>query len=158
MIPLRIVSASEEGRRAIDSPLVKTTLPWGAYEVLYSIRLGDSDPITVAQGTGLSFDVFDICHFPTLDLDQINKLRTIQHENIVTVHEIHQAEAQCHVVFEHMARSLQEALGNPRIDSERLAAIVGQVRLLLPQLGTLTSGRSFGRWPTSRTGLYSTRV
>ncbi|KAK0615142.1 hypothetical protein B0T17DRAFT_378932 [Bombardia bombarda] len=57
-------------------------------------------------------------------------LQLIQHPKIVTVHEIYGDKANHHIVYEHMPRSLQEAIGNPYLSRQRLAAIVGQVGLV----------------------------
>ncbi|KAK2052403.1 hypothetical protein LY76DRAFT_598623, partial [Colletotrichum caudatum] len=44
-----------------------------------------------------------------------------------TVHEIYSDKTNHHVVYEHMPRSLLEAIGHPYLNRQRLAAIIGQV-------------------------------
>ena len=104
--------------------------PSCVYELIYFLHLGETDPVLVAERKGMSFDLVDIRRFETLDNKQIEMLNAIQHPNFVTVHGIYRTEDECYVAYEHMPRSLEEALGNPYLDDHGLAAIVGQVRCL----------------------------
>jgi len=128
--PLRTVEASRDGKSVLESIPVKPCLPWNTYEAIYALHLGDNGPVVVAERRGISFDVVDIGCFESLSDDQIRMLKAIQHPNFVTVHEIYRAETKCYVAYEHMPRSLEEVAGNPYLNSDRLAAIVGQVRRL----------------------------
>ncbi|KAK1973461.1 kinase-like domain-containing protein, partial [Colletotrichum cereale] len=101
--------------------------PWATYKKIYKQILGDGDLVLVAEKRGISGDVVDIRRFLELSTEQIKMLQSIQHPNIVTVHEIYSDKTNHHIVYEHMPRSLQEAVGNPYLNRQRLAAIVGQV-------------------------------
>ncbi|KXH42654.1 hypothetical protein CSAL01_09901 [Colletotrichum salicis] len=124
---LRIVKARQDGSSGAATILIKAASPWAAYEKMYRQLLGDDDIVLVAEKRGISGDVVDIRHFPELSAQQTKMLQSIQHPNIVTVHEIYSNKANHHVVYEHMPRSLQEAVGNPYLNRQRLAAIIGQV-------------------------------
>ncbi len=50
--PLRIVGAKKEGKRALDYVHIIEDLPWKFYERIYDLRLGECDPVTVAEGKG----------------------------------------------------------------------------------------------------------
>ncbi|KAK2037618.1 hypothetical protein LZ31DRAFT_534738 [Colletotrichum somersetense] len=107
--------------------LVKAASPWVTYKKIYKQTLGDGDVVLVAEKRGISGDVVDIRRFLDLSTEQIKMLQSIQHPNIVTVHEIYSDETNHHVVYEHVPRSLQEAAGNPYLNRQHLAAIIGQV-------------------------------
>jgi hypothetical protein len=141
--PLRVVKAKQEGNSAIETMLIKTTSPWNTYEKIYKQTLGENGPVLVAEKRGISGDVVDIRRFSELSTEKIKMLQTIQHPKIVTVHEIYSDKKNHHVVFEHMPRSLQEAIGNPYLNRQRLAAIVGQV--CLPQSFLAELGSCFDR-------------
>jgi serine/threonine protein kinase len=127
--PLRLVEANRVGERAMNTILVKSSSPWDYYTKIYNLKLGQCEPFVVAERKGIpSFDLVAVRQYQDLSQDQLKLLRSIQHPNFVTVHEIFQEQADCYIVTEHMARSLQEAVGNPFIDSLKLAAIAGQVR------------------------------
>ncbi|KAM4063619.1 kinase [Hirsutella rhossiliensis] len=127
---------------------IKTCPPWDTYEIIYALHLGDNGPVVVAERIGISFDVVDIGCFAALGDDQIGMLKTIQHPNFVTVHEIYRMEDNCYVAYEHMPRSLEEVAGNPYLNSDRLAAIVGQI---VTALGYLEQkGLQHGHLTTSR--------
>lgn len=123
----RAASSSQGDRGLMEKPPIKKGSPWGTYEPLYNIHLDENDPVSVAEEKGRSFGLFDIRRSTTITNDQITMLRNVRHPNFVTVHEIYQVPNGYYVVFDHMTRSLQEAAGNPHLDSARLAAIVGQV-------------------------------
>ncbi|WQF84244.1 Putative protein kinase [Colletotrichum destructivum] len=125
--PLRLVKAKQEGNSALATTLIKTASPWATYKKVYKQILGDGDLVLVAEKRGISGDVVDIRRFLELSTEQIKMLQSIQHPNIVTVHEIYSDKTNHHIVYEHMPRSLQEAVGNPYLNRQRLAAIVGQV-------------------------------
>ncbi|KAG9252579.1 CAMK family protein kinase [Emericellopsis atlantica] len=127
LTPLRTVKAMQTGNQVMNEVLVHDISPWSTYNRLFSFHLGDNDPVIVAEGKGISFDLFSIQHFKIIGDHQINMLKNIQHPNFVTVNEIYQTQDGCYVVCDHMARSLQEAIGNPHLDGPRLAAIIGQV-------------------------------
>ncbi|KGQ02857.1 hypothetical protein BBAD15_g11923 [Beauveria bassiana D1-5] len=59
---------------------------------------------------------------------------TLPHENLTTVHEIYRQHGSWHIVTEQAARSLQEAVGNPFMDSSMIAAIIGQIVTVLVYL------------------------
>lgn len=124
---LRTVEANRYGQRAMERIPIKAFQPSVTYEMIYFLHLGESDPVLVAERKGISFDLVDIRRFATLDDEQIRMLRAIQHPNFITVHEIYRTEDECYVAYEHMPRSLEEALGNPHLDNHCLAAIIGQV-------------------------------
>ncbi|KAM4063628.1 kinase [Hirsutella rhossiliensis] len=108
---------------------IKTCPPWDTYEIIYALHLGDNGPVVVAERIGISFDVVDIGCFAALGDDQIGMLKTIQHPNFVTVHEIYRMEDNCYV-------------------ADRLAAIVGQI---VTALGYLEQkGLQHGHLTTSR--------
>lgn len=134
---LRIVKARQIGSSGIATVLVKTASPWTTYQKIYSQTLGDSDLVVVAEKRGVSGDVVDVRHFSELSPQQLEMLQSIQHPGFVTIHEIYSDKTFYHVVYEHMPRSLQEAIGNPYLNRQRLAAIVGQVR------STLTLAETF---------------
>lgn len=125
--PLRTVHAMEQGKRAIDTMLIMQDSPWSLYNAIYKLRLGESKSVIVGERKGISFDLVDIRTFRTLNTKQLEMLQTIQHPNFATAHEVFQCSDESHVAFEHMPRSLAEAVGNPYLDSSRLAAIIGQV-------------------------------
>lgn len=81
--------------------------------------------MVVAERKGISFEVINTRCFEALSDDQIRILKAIQHLNFVMVHEIYRIEDKCYVVYEHMSQSLEEIAGNPYLNSDRLAAIVG---------------------------------
>jgi hypothetical protein len=62
-----------------------------------------------------------------LQESQLELIRRIQHPNFTTVHEVYHEHDEWYIVTEHMTRSLQEAVGNPFLDSAQVAAIIGQV-------------------------------
>jgi hypothetical protein len=131
--PVRLVKANQDGRRAIETILVKKSSPWDYYTKIYSLKLGENDPVVVAERKGgPSFDLVSVHRCPDLSHDQLEMLQSIQHPNFVTVHEVYQEQYGWHIVTEHMPRSLQEAVGNPLLDGPKLAAITGQVRPAKP--------------------------
>lgn len=102
-------------------------LPWKSYEKIYDLRLGVGDPVTVAEGKGISCDLVSIRHFSGAAVDQkLELIRLIQHKNFVTAHEVYRRGDECDVVFEHMHLSLQETVANPYLNDDRLAAIIGR--------------------------------
>ncbi|KZL64980.1 serine threonine protein [Colletotrichum tofieldiae] len=114
--PLRLVKAKQEGSSALATTLIKTASPWATYKKIYKQILGDGDLVLVAEKRGISGDVVDIRRFLELSTEQIKMLQSIQHPNIVTVHEIYSDKTNHHIVYEHMPRSLQEAVGNPYLN------------------------------------------
>ena len=131
---LRLVEANETSHRAVETVLVKAGSPWEYYRKIYSLKLGENDPVTVAERKGgPSFDLVSVHRCQDISQDQVELLRLIQHPNLVTVHEIYRERDGWYLVTEHMTRSLQEAVGNPFIDSPKLAAIIGQVRSMAIQ-------------------------
>ncbi|KAF4486604.1 hypothetical protein CGGC5_v005957 [Colletotrichum fructicola Nara gc5] len=145
---LRIVKARQIGSSGIATVLVKTASPWTTYQKIYSQTLGDSDLVVVAEKRGVSGDVVDVRHFSELSPQQLEMLQSIQHPGFVTIHEIYSDKTFYHVVYEHMPRSLQEAIGNPYLNRQRLAAIVGQVVEALVHLERM--GLQHGRLSCSR--------
>jgi hypothetical protein len=116
----------------METVLMKSSSPWDYYVKIYSLRLGEHDPVTVAEKKGDSFDLVSVSRCQGLSEDQLELLRLIQHPNFVTVKEVYHEQDGWHIVAEHISRSLQEAVGNPFLDSLKLAAIMGQVRAMSP--------------------------
>lgn len=116
----------------MEAVLVRPRSPWEYYAKIYSLKLGEHDAVTVAERKGGLFDVVSIRQCRDLSKDQLELLRLIQHPNFVTVKEIYHEGDGWFIVREHMTRSLQEAVGNPFLDSDKLAAIIGQVRAVSP--------------------------
>lgn len=126
--PLRTVQALQLRRQAIETVLVKDTSPWNDYAKIYSLKLGVHEPVIVAQRkSGPSFDLVSIHQRRALQESQLELIRRIQHPNFTTVHEVYHEHDEWYIVTEHMTRSLQEAVGNPFLDSAQVAAIIGQV-------------------------------
>lgn len=127
VIPLRLVEASRLQQSAVETLLVKEDTPWNHFNRIYSLKLGENEPFIVAERRrGRSFDLVSISRCAHLSHDQLELLRLIQHPNFVTVQEVYHQD-EWHIIMEHMTRSLQEAVGNPFLDSPKLAAITGQV-------------------------------
>ena len=125
--PLRLVEAKRLGHRAMETLVRKPGSPWHDYRGIYSLQLGENKPFIVAEGKGgASSDPVSICQCDTLDDDQFKLLQEIQHENFVTVHGVYEDQKEWSIVTEHMTLSLQEVVGNPHLDSAKLAAIIGQ--------------------------------
>jgi hypothetical protein len=124
---LRTVEAYEQGERALNCVLVKKSSPWDTYEKIYSIKLGEN-PAIIAERRGISSEVVAISSLQVPQVQfKIDLIKSIQHPNFVTVHELYHFEGQYHMISEYMPRSLQEVIGNPFLNDARLAAIVGQV-------------------------------
>lgn len=127
---LRITNALELGTTAINTIPVRDGLPWNDFAKIYSLKLGVNEPVIVAQRTGgVSYDVVFIHCCKDLSQTQAELLQRLQHENLTTVHEVYLENETWHIVTEQAARSLQEAVGNPFLDSSMVAAIIGQVRV-----------------------------
>ena len=126
--PLRIVGAQKERKRALDYVHIIEDLPWKFYERIYDLRLGECDPVTVAEGKGVSCDLVSIRRISGAEVDQkLEMIRLIQHPNFVTAHEVYRRNDDYYIVMEHMHLSLQETVANPYLDDSRLAAIVGRI-------------------------------
>ncbi len=97
--PLRVVEAQKEGKRALNYLHTIEGLPWKSYEKIYDLRLGVSDPVTVAEGKGISCDLVSIRRFSGAGVDQkLEMIRLIQHKNFVTAHEVYRRGDECDVV------------------------------------------------------------
>ncbi len=132
--PLRIVGAQKEGKQALDHIPTIEGLPWKVYEKIYNLRLGESEPVTVAERKGISCELVSIRRISGAAVDQrLEMIRLIQHKNFVTAHEVYRND-DYYVVFEHMHLSLQEIVANPYLNDARLAAIVGQILVALAYL------------------------
>ncbi|KAK9438319.1 serine/threonine protein kinase [Metarhizium brunneum] len=154
--PLRLVEANRLGRRAMGMVLVKPNSPWDYYSKIYSLKLGENEPVIVAERKGgPSFDLVSVRPCQDLSQSQLELLRSIQHANFVTVHEVYNEQDKWYIVMEHMPRSLQEAVGNPFLDSSKLAAIIGQI---VTALGYLEDkGLRFGSLTCSDVLLHPSR-
>ncbi|RSL52062.1 hypothetical protein CEP51_015114 [Fusarium floridanum] len=125
---LRVVRAFERGERATDCMLVKAASPWTTYEKICTVNLGENETMMIAERRGISGDVVAIRLFALADAStKMEVIRSIQHPSFVTAHEIYQFKGKYYVVYEHMARSLQDVVGNPYLNDDRLAAIIGQI-------------------------------
>ncbi|KAK9437129.1 serine/threonine protein kinase, partial [Metarhizium brunneum] len=112
----------------METVLVKPNSPWDYYSKIYSLKLGENEPVIVAERKGgPSFDLVSVRPCQDLSQRQLELLRLIQHPNFVTVHEVYHEQDKWYIVMEHMTRSLQETVGNPFLDSSKLAAIIGQI-------------------------------
>ncbi|RSL49676.1 hypothetical protein CEP51_015453 [Fusarium floridanum] len=124
---LRIVEAYKQGQRALNYIPTKETSPWDAYEKICFLKLGDK-PVVIAEKRGISRDVVAISSLEEAQVQaKADMVKSIQHPNFVTVHELYRFEGQYHTVSEYMPRSLQEVIGNPFLNDSRLAAIIGQI-------------------------------
>ena len=120
-------AANRDSRRQIEGMPIKPNSPQNTYETIYSLQIGDDEPVVVAERKIVPFDLVDLRCFAKLDEKQIGMLRTVQHTNIVTVHDIYLSEEEYFVAYEHMPRCLANVVGNPYLNNDSLAAIVGQV-------------------------------
>lgn len=131
IVPLKTSTALQLGSKAMNTFPEKSGAPWNDFAKIYSLRLGMNQPVIVAQRTGgVSYDVVFIHCCDSLSQTQIELLQRVQHENFTTVHDIYHDHDTWHIVTEQAARSLQEAVGNPFLDSSMIAAIIGQVCIL----------------------------
>lgn len=126
--PLKLVEALNQGKRAMNIVLVGQGSPWNFYRAIYKLSLGQNKQVLVCERRGVSCDLVGIHTFRALTGGQIEMLKTVQHQNFLTVHELFLCSEESHVAVEHIPGSLKEAVGNPYIDSKKLAAIIGQVR------------------------------
>lgn len=127
---LKTTSAVNAGDRAMYTLPINKYSPWVSYTIIYKLFLGGKEPTLVCERRGISFELVDIRTFKTLSEDQIKILRRGVHPNLLAVHEIFDDINKLYVVYEHVPRSLAEAVGNPYLNTMRLAAIIGQVRAL----------------------------
>jgi hypothetical protein len=95
-----LAEAKRLERRAMETVLVKPNSPWDYYLKIYSLRLGENEPVIVAEGKGgPSFDLMSVGSCQDLSQRQLDLLGSIQHPNFVTystvlpsintVHEVH---------------------------------------------------------------------
>jgi serine/threonine protein kinase len=128
MKPLRIVEAEIHGQQAMYTLPIRPFPVDNNYTPIFEVTLGHNDPVLVAEKKGISSGIVEIRYFQTLGSQQIEMLRTIQHQNIVKTYELFRNQNEAYVVFEHMLRSLAEVVGNPVLSNTSVAAIIGQVR------------------------------
>lgn len=126
--PLKLVEALNQGKRAMDTVLVRHDSPWNLYRAIYKLSLGQDKEVLVCERRGVSYDLVGIHTFRALTSSQIEMIKTVQHQNFLTVHELFLCSEESYLAVEHIPGSLREAVGNPYIDSNKLAAIIGQVQ------------------------------
>jgi serine/threonine protein kinase len=130
--PIRLVHAKENGKHAMDVLVLSRNSPWETYEAISTLQLGHNRPFVIAERKGISTELFNIQQCTTITDKQMKMFEVIQHPNIMTVHEVYQFHDEYFLALDFMPRSLQEMVGNPYINSKRLAAIAGQVSSLRP--------------------------
>jgi hypothetical protein len=135
-------------RRATTAVTVRQYCPWDYYERMYQLRLGLDHRIIVAEERHPPAEelanVYSIRRFSDADMTSRQHLfRDIRHTNLVAATEIFWHERICYVVFEHMPCSLHEVRDIEHLTELRLAAIVGQVSLILFAIFDPTNSRRF---------------